>query len=235
MNWAGGKKTLTIMVGYEVYVYRADDIVVTIRYPVVPPENVTYEVRVAVKGLTMWEGKLYHRQFVMSILTPPKGAEFRALYDYYGGVGLFEEGIHIIATSIDPLTLRNASEFKTVNIYWKLLKESETLKAYTRDFISIIMSRGDYPTGGYTIQIKSFSQLENCPTTFLFTVNFTDPGEGVIVTEAFTNPLVLVPIGNLPAGKYFVEVHIYHSIVNIRLMQTTIEEVWTKSFEIIEA
>ena len=112
---------------------------------------------------------------------------------------------------------------------------------HTENFISIIIPRGDYPTGGYTIQVKSFSWLETYPTTFLFDVNFTDPGEGVIVTEAFTNPLVLVPIGNLSAGKYVVEAHIYRFILTYDAsgkpvytpVQTLVEEVWKESFEVI--
>jgi len=235
MNWAGGKKTPTGLVGCEVYVYRAEDIVVSIKYPVVLPENTIYEITVEVRGATLWEGNLYRRQFVTSIPTPPVGAEFRAVYDYYGGVGLFEKGTHIIATSMDPL------DFATVSDYWTLLKEKETLKASTEDFISIIISRGDYPTGGYTTQVKSFSWLETYPTTFLFAVNFTDPGEGVIVTEAFTNPLVLVPIGNLSVGKYVVEVHIYRFILTYDAgkavytpVQTPVVEVWKESFEVIE-
>ena len=235
MNWAGGKETPTGLVGCEVYIYRVEDIVVTIKYPVVLPENTVYEIKVEVQGATLWEGSLYRRQFVTSIPTPPVGAEFRAVYDCYGGVGLFEKGIHIIATSMDP------SDFATVNDYWRLLKENETLKASTEDFISIIISRGDYPTGGYTIQVKSFGWLETYPTTFLFAVNFTDPGEGVIVTEAFTNPLVLVHIGNLSAGKYVVEVHICRFILTYEAgkpvytpVQTPVEAVWKESFEVIE-
>lgn len=39
----------------------------------------------------------------------------------------------------------------------RTLKENETVQASTEDFISIAVSRGDLPTGGYTIQINSFS------------------------------------------------------------------------------
>jgi hypothetical protein len=46
-------------------------------------------------------------------------------------------------------------------------------------------------------------------------VNFTDPGEGVIVTQALTNPLVLVPIGKLTPGEYNIEVPIVWYILSI--------------------
>jgi len=109
------------------------------------------------------------------------------VYDYYGGVHLFREGIHVLATNQDPRTL--VGEFEVTNDFWKMLLESETINATDQDFMSILLSRGNKPTGGYNIQIESFSWLESYPVKFLFQVNFTDPGEGVIVTQALTNPL----------------------------------------------
>jgi hypothetical protein len=135
------------------------------------------------------------------------------VYDNYGGVGLFDEGIHIVATSQDP---RNLSDgYPIVNDYWKMLQEHETTRATDQDFISIILSRGDKPTGGYTINIESFGWLESYPPIFRFQVNVTDPGEGVMVTQALTNPLVLVPIGKLTPGEYNVEVYVTWFILNI--------------------
>jgi hypothetical protein len=128
------------------------------------------------------------------------------VYDNYGGVGLFPEGIHIIATSQDPHTL--SGDYPIANDYWKMLQEHETTQATDQDFISIILSRGDKSTGGYTINVESFGWLECYPSIFRFQVNVTDPGEGLVVTEAITNPLVLVPIGKLTPGEYHVEVNV---------------------------
>ena len=135
------------------------------------------------------------------------------VYDDYGGVGVFTEGIHILATDQDPRTM--LGDFPITNNYWKMLQEHETTRASDQDFISILLSRGDKPTGGYNIQIESFSWLESYPVKFLFQVNFTDPGENVMVTQAFTNPLVLVPIGKLTSGEYNIEVPITQYILNI--------------------
>jgi hypothetical protein len=134
------------------------------------------------------------------------------VYDFYGGVNLFSEGIHVIATSQDPRTL--FSEYENINDYWKMLLEHEITQATDQDFISIILSRGDKPTGGYNIQIENFAWLESYPVKFLFQVNFTDPGEGVATTDALTNPLVLVPIGKLTTGEYHIEVPIAQYILN---------------------
>jgi len=229
LSWTGGRETPEGILGFENYVYRADSIVVTIGFPVVLPENTVYAIRVEVEGETVWEGRLHRRMFLESVQPPQNGP--KTIYEYYGGVGIFEKGIHVIATSEDPTT--SPGEY-----YWRALREKETLKASSTEFISIIISRGDYPTGGYTIQVKSFSWLESYPVKFRFELNFTDPGEGVYVTEAFTNPLVLVPFGKLSPGEYVVEVHIDQYILTYdkegrpvyTLLQTLKEEVWTLTF-----
>jgi len=160
------------------------------------------------------------------------------LYDYYSGVGLFNSGIHVIATSQNPLTQLQTSEFPTS--YWALMRENVTNLATDQDFVSILISRGDRRTGGYTLQVEAFSLLESYPAKLRFNVNFTDPGEGILVSQAFTNPLVLVPIGNLSPGKYEVEVHIVQYILtfdeqgkpNYRPVMTLKEEVWTQTLTI---
>ena len=134
------------------------------------------------------------------------------VYDFHGGVDLFNEGIHILATSHDPRTL--FAEYDVVNDYWKMLLENETPQATEQDFISILLSRGDKPTGGYSMQIENFGWLESYPVKFLFQINFTDPGENVATTQALTNPLVLVPIGKLTPGEYNIEVPIAQYILN---------------------
>ncbi|MEJ2280647.1 MAG: protease complex subunit PrcB family protein [Candidatus Bathyarchaeota archaeon] len=147
------------------------------------------------------------------IVKSPTSNEPNYVYDNYGGVGLFDEGIHILATSQDPCMM--ADDFLDISDYWKMLKENETTVATDQDFITILLSRGDKPTGGYSINIESFGWLESYPVKFRFRVNFTDPGEGMIVTEALTNPIVLVPIGKLSAGEYNIEVNVTWFIENV--------------------
>jgi hypothetical protein len=236
LDWNGGRETPEGIVGYETYVYRAGGIVVNVGYPVVRPDQTVYRIKVEVQGQTVWEGELQRRQFLTAL--PPQQGDFTAIYDCSGGVGLFDRGIYVVATSENPLKL--APAFEVVNEFWQNLKEHTTVKATTDDFISIIISRGDYPTGGYTIQVESFSWLESYPVKFRFHVNLTDPGEGVIVTQALTNPLVLIPIGNLDPGEYVVEVHVAQYILTFdeqgnpvyTQLQTFKEEVWTLSFVI---
>ena len=237
LNWTGGRQTPNDMLGYENYVYSADGIVVSVGYPIVLPENISYEIKVEEEDLLLWAGKLHKRQFLSNII--PSLNSTRTIYNYYGGVHVFEKGIHIVATNCDPLLLRE--KYELANDYWWMLRNNQTTKASRKDYISIVISRGNYPTGGYSIQVKSFDWLESYPVKLLFTVNFTDPGKGVGVTEALTNPLVLIPLGQLSPGKYTVKVHINHFILTFDEegkpvylpLQTFMENVWTMHFVIV--
>jgi hypothetical protein len=162
------------------------------------------------------------------------------VYDYSGGVGLFEKGIFVVATDVNPKTLMETGEDTIINDFWSILKDEITQNASTTDFISILISRGDLPTGGYPIQLKSHVWLEGSPVVCFFTANFTDPGEDVMVTQALTNPLVLVTMGNLSPGKYVARVHIDSFVMtfdsevnpNYTPIQTLVEEVWETEFEV---
>ncbi|MFC1803833.1 carboxypeptidase regulatory-like domain-containing protein [Thermoproteota archaeon] len=162
------------------------------------------------------------------------------VYDYYGGLDLFEQGIYVISTDVDPKTLIETEEYTSINDFWSMLKNEITQNASTTGFISILISRGDFPTGGYLIQLKSYVWLESYPVVCFFTANFTDPGEGVAVTEALTNPLVLVPMGKLPPGSYVARVHIDSFIMTYDSegdsvytpVETLVEEVWETVFEV---
>lgn len=233
LEWTGGRETPEHTLGYETYVYKAANIEVTIGYPVVLPENTIYEIEVTDGDLTLWKGQLHCREFTSDNQTES------TLYDYYGGVSLFEKGIHVSATTHNPLITETTNPPAT-NEYWQQIHENLTDNASTEDFISIIISRGDYPTGGYTLEIKQFSWLESYPVKFRFQIDFVNPGEDVIVTQALTNPLVLFPIGKLTAGEYHIEVHILTYILTFdeegnpiyTQLQTFKEEVWTKTFTI---
>jgi hypothetical protein len=159
-------------------------------------------------------------------------------YDYYSSVGLFERGVYFVATSDDPLTQLARSDLP--KSYWELMHDNVTVETTDQDFISILVCRGDFPTGGYSLAVEAFSWLESYPVKLRFQVNFTDPGEGVIVTQAFTNPTLLVPIGKLAPGEYKVEIHIVSYILTFdehgepvyTPIMTFKEEVWTETLKV---
>jgi hypothetical protein len=162
-------------------------------------------------------------------------------YDYYSCVGLFERGVYFVATSEDPLTQLPRSDLP--KSYWELMHDNVTVEATDQDFISILVCRGDFPTGGYTLAVEAFSWLESYPVKLRFQVNFTDPGEGVAVTQAFTNPTLLVPFGKLAPGEYKVEIHIVSYILTFddhgepvyTPIMTFKEEVWTETLKVTRA
>jgi hypothetical protein len=162
------------------------------------------------------------------------------VYDQSGGVGLFEEGIHIIATEGDPTAPEVMGGFMVRNDFWAMLKDSSTVNASTEDFVSVLISRGDLPTGGYLIRVTFFAWLESYPVVFRFDVDFTDPGEGVMVTEALTNPIALIPVGRLDPGLYMARAHIDQYIMTYDdegnpvydHVETLVEEVWETAFEV---
>ena len=238
LNWTGGRETPDSILGYETYIYRVSGLIVTIGYPIILPENETYKIIVQMGDRILWDGTLYHRAF--TTYSPLQNI----VYDSSGGVGLFEQGIHVIATSYDPMIKQATSDgidtLISQNELWLQLNEYVTLQASNEDFISIIMARGDYPTGGYGIHVTSFSWLESYPVKFRFNVDFTNPGDGVAVTQALTNPLVLIPIDTLTMGDYVVEVHINTYILTFddqgnpiyTVLRTFKAEMWTLTFTV---
>jgi len=162
-------------------------------------------------------------------------------YDYYSGVGLFKRGVYFVATSMDPFTQLPRSDL--LKSYWELMWENVTVQATDQDFISILVLRGDFPTGGYTLQVESFAWLESYPVKFRLQVNFTEPGEGGATTQEFTSPSLLVPIGKLTPGKYQVEIHIVSYILTFdeqgkpvyNPIMTFKEEVWTQTLTVTDA
>ncbi len=162
------------------------------------------------------------------------------LYDHSGAVGLFEEGIHIIATDGDPTAPDVMEDIDIWNDYWAMLRDASTQDPSTEDFVSVIISRGDHPTGGFHIWVESFAWQESYPVVFRFDVCLTDPGEGVSVTEALTNPVALIPVGPLDPGLYIARVHIARDIMYYDdagnpvydQVETLVEEVWETEFEV---
>lgn len=162
----------------------------------------------------------------------PKGV----LYSYYDGVGLFLEGIHVVATDANPVQGGQRSP-----VYdWRELYRWRTSVASETQFISLLVSRGDEPTGGFSINVTS---MELSGKQVLLSAEFVDPGEGIIVTQAFTNPTALVPLGRLPPGEYSVRLHVdlFHlvaregGVIEKVPILTFMEVVWRANFTILPA
>jgi len=128
---------------------------------------------------------------------------------FYGdGCWLFERGIYVIATEMNPVEMYQ--DYTIRNDYYKMLKEHVTTEVSTEDFVSILVSQGLFPTGGYGLKIKS---VEKTDYEFLLSADFTEPSPGCIVIQMLTNPIALIPIGKLSEGEYSITLHIDKYVV----------------------
>jgi len=144
------------------------------------------------------------------------------LYDWISGYSFPTPGVYVIATEINPVKMRQ--NYTIVNDYYKMLKEHVTTEANVEDFISILVSRGMFSTGGYGLEIRS---IEKMNYAFVLSADFTDPPPGAILIQVITNPTALIPIGNLPAGEYSVTLYIDRYLGH-EYMGT---ETWTATFK----
>ncbi|HIH44039.1 MAG TPA: protease complex subunit PrcB family protein [Candidatus Methanoperedenaceae archaeon] len=117
-----------------------------------------------------------------------------ATIDYYtlaGYTGPAGEGFYAIAgkTADAKQSLREIVVNRTPAR--SQFNEGETL--------NLVVFRGVFSTGGFSISID---RVERTGGTFTVYANYTDPGRGTIVTEAFTSPAAFISIGSLPKGSY---------------------------------
>jgi len=114
---------------------------------------------------------------------------------FYGdGCQLFEQGIYVIATETDPVEMY--PNYTNVNAYYEMLKEHVTTETSVGVFISILVSQGIFIMTGYGLEILSIERIDY---EFVLTANVRFYGTGYYYV---TNPIALIPIGDLSAGEY---------------------------------
>jgi len=114
------------------------------------------------------------QELLLKIQASLRGVEKpRFLKDFYGGLGLFKAGIYVVATDEDPLLLSVAEKFSPAG-FWGFIANHTTSRATEKEFISLLVSRGEFRTGGYDIQLVSLQLVESYPSTIKMVVNFTD-------------------------------------------------------------
>lgn len=73
------------------------------------------------------------------------------------------------------------------------------------DDLNFVVFRGVFNSGGYGIDIDRVERQGNGFTVY---ATYIDPGEGVVVTGAVTQPVAIIPIGRLAAGDYEVRLRV---------------------------
>ncbi|VVB84632.1 S-layer protein [uncultured archaeon] len=83
------------------------------------------------------------------------------------------------------------------NIVIKKVAQTSTFSV--DDDLNFVVYRGVFSTGGYGISIDRVEKQGNIFTVY---ATYRDPGKGIGVTEAFTQPTAIIPIGKLAEGDY---------------------------------
>lgn len=78
------------------------------------------------------------------------------------------------------------------------------------DGLNIVVFRGVFGTGGYGINIDRVERQGNAFTVY---ATYSDPGKGIGVTMAVTQPVAIIPIGKLAAGDYKARLKVTRVIV----------------------
>ncbi len=126
---------------------------------------------------------------------PPKATlEVAPVIDYYplGGFAEKSEDMFIVLKGSLPEAKESLN-----NIVVKKAAQPSTFSV--SDELNLVVFRGVFNTGGYGIKINRVERQGNEFTVF---ATYTDPGKGMMVTQAFTQPTAIIPIGKLEKGNY---------------------------------
>ncbi len=79
------------------------------------------------------------------------------------------------------------------------------------DLLNLVVFRGVFHTGGYDLVINDVEKVEN---DFTIHSTYTDPGKGMMLTQAFTQPTAIIPIGIIQPGNYEVRLMVTQVIMD---------------------
>ncbi|VVB93131.1 Uncharacterised protein [uncultured archaeon] len=101
-----------------------------------------------------------------------------------GAFMVLKGGISDVKKNLNDIVIKKAAQPSTFSV---------------SDDLNLVVFRGVFSTGGYRIKIE---QVEKQGNEFIVYANYTDPGKGMVVTEVFTQPTAIIPIGKLEKGTY---------------------------------
>jgi len=114
--------------------------------------------------------------------------DYYALNGYAGAAG---EGLYLLPGGLEEVKTALPQLVKGVEEQRKSFSPGENL--------SIVVFRGVFSTGGHGIDIERVDVKDNVINVHAV---YTDPGPGMIVTQAFTQPAAFIPLGRLGRGAY---------------------------------
>ncbi len=128
------------------------------------------------------------------IKEPVEVLDVKAVVDYYvlgGYTGGAKEGFFVATGDMD-VAWGKARTIATGEV-------EQAVEFDAGEPLNFVVLRGIFPTGGYGLEID---RVEKTGNIFAVHAIYTDPGRGMMVTEAFTQPAALIPIGELSKGSY---------------------------------
>lgn len=113
-------------------------------------------------------------------------------YNSLGGYYNISEGMFTVMKGDIPEAKESLKEI-VIN------KTAHSSTFSTDDKLNLVVFRGVFYTGGYGIVID---RVERQGDMFTVYATYVEPGKGVGVTEAVTQPVAIIPMGKLAAGDY---------------------------------
>jgi len=120
--------------------------------------------------------------------------EVNPVIDYYplGGYAEKSDGVFAVLKGGIPEVKESLKEI--------VIKKAAQPSAFSADEdLNLVVMRGVFNTGGYGISIERMERQVNVFTVY---ATYTDPGEGMMVTQAFTQPTAIIATGKLPENSY---------------------------------
>lgn len=143
--------------------------------------------------------------------------DVQPVIDYYplgGFTGAAEEALYIIPG--------DAASVKAMLREIVIDKQSPRTTFSEDDPLNIVVFRGVFSTGGYDVRI---SKVLFDGTTFAVYATYSDPGGGMMVTQAFTQPTAIIPLGKMEKGSYQVKLIVTKEVVTREGVEKGGEEV----------
>jgi len=120
--------------------------------------------------------------------------EVNPIIDYYPLEGYAKKSDQLF------LMLKGSTQDVKIGLSDIVIKKVAPPSAFSvDDELNLIVFRGVFNTGGYGIRIE---RVERRGNDFAVYATYTDPGEGVMATQAFTHPAAIIPVGKLKNGDY---------------------------------
>ncbi len=120
--------------------------------------------------------------------------DVQPVIDYYPLGGLSEKGVEAFyILSGDTPAVKKSLEALVID------RVSPSVVFTEDEILNLVVFRGVFSTGGHGIEIN---KVEKAGNTFIVYAIYTDSGRGMMVTQAFTQPTAIIPLGKLSVGDY---------------------------------